>query len=52
MATKEEARQAILDKIADLAPNAHAGTITLLAEAYAWAVAPNQPHGGRTTVEK
>jgi hypothetical protein len=44
----EEARDRLLRAIADQAARApNATTLLRLAEAYAWTVAPDQPHGGR-----
>lgn len=46
MSKEDEAREALLAKIAQLAPNQNGAVGTLrLAEAYAYVVAPNQPHG-------
>lgn len=45
---EREARLAILKAVADLAPNASASYLRDLAEAYAWAMHPGQPHGSRT----
>jgi hypothetical protein len=43
------AREALLRGIADQAERAPNAAILLrLAEAYAWVVAPDQPHGGMT----
>lgn len=43
----EAAREALLRAIADQARRApNATTLLRLAEAYAWAVEPAQPHGG------
>jgi hypothetical protein len=45
--TAEETREALLGAIASqvsVAPNAT--TLLRLAEAYAWVVAPDEPHGG------
>ena len=42
-----DAREAILTAVAEQAAKApNATTLLRLAEAYAWAVAPAQPHGG------
>jgi len=42
--------QAILDRVAELAPNVNseskARAVAYLAEAHAWFVSPSQPHGG------
>ncbi|MFI5729162.1 hypothetical protein ACIA49_03510 [Kribbella sp. NPDC051587] len=47
---QDEARDALLKAIVELAPKmGSAGSIRDLAEAYAWAVSPGQPHGGHTT---
>jgi len=48
--TEAEAMQAILDRVAELAPNVNseskARAVAYLAEAHAWFVSPSQPHGG------
>ncbi len=44
--TIDDAQKALLERIVELAPEAQMGGILLLAEAFAWAVAPAQPHGG------
>lgn len=46
MATDDEARQALIDTIAKLAPKADAQNLMRLAEAWAWITNPAQPHGG------
>lgn len=51
MATNAEAAQAIVDRIAELAPRAtKSAALLTMAEALAWVRDPNQPHGGSTTV--
>jgi hypothetical protein len=40
-----EARNAVLDRAAELAPGASATMLLQIAEAVAWATYPNQPHG-------
>lgn len=50
MATQDQAREAIMAKIAQLAPQQSGAVgILRLAEAYAYAVAPAQPHGSIQT---
>jgi hypothetical protein len=51
LATEDEARQAIIDNVAKRAPNASPSYLLLLAEAYAWAVSPGQPHGSGPKLE-
>lgn len=46
MASRDEARQAILDRIAADAPSYNADHLVKLAEAYAWLTQPNNSHGG------
>lgn len=47
MATSDEVREALLDKIEKLTKTATAPSrIVELAEAFAWVQSPNQPHGG------
>jgi hypothetical protein len=49
-ATEESAKQALLDKIEALAKSTNRADHVLdLAEAWAWVVAPFQPHGGSST---
>lgn len=50
MATRPEFEQAILDRMAELAVTASSTTALKLAEAYAWLVNPNQPHGGHAEI--
>jgi hypothetical protein len=52
MATHDEARQAIIDAIAKMAPKAATvkGVLTL-AEAYAWVTVPGQAHGAQVEVK-
>jgi hypothetical protein len=46
MATsREDAQNAIFDRIAELAPRASPESIRDLAEAYAYAVSPSESHG-------
>ena len=46
-ASEAAAREAILRAVAEQAPKApNATTLLRLAEAYAWAISPAQPHGG------
>lgn len=53
MATKDDAREAILQKIESLAPVAgNAGQLRDLAEAWAWVTNPSQPHGGQAKISK
>lgn len=47
MSTSSDAQEAILAKIAAMAPQASSSSVILkLAEAYAYAVSPNNSHGG------
>jgi hypothetical protein len=49
MATKEETREALYDRIAELAPKVSTPKgVNELAEAFAWLTSPAQPHGGST----
>lgn len=53
MASKDEAKQAILDAIAVAAPastgsESRARIVLNLAEAYAWLMNASQPHGGNS----
>lgn len=41
--------EALLERIANLAANATPAEVLLLAEAYAWLVYPDQPHGGSSS---
>ena len=53
MATRDEAQQALLDAIAHAASGEkHAPTLLELAEALAWVINPNQPHGGSMNVSQ
>lgn len=45
MTTADDVQSALLARISELAPRATIDSLLKLAEAYAWAVAPNQPHG-------
>jgi len=49
MASQQEAEQAIIDRIVELAPKAQPPHLLLLAEALAWCYQPGQPHGGHHT---
>lgn len=50
MATEDEARQALIDAIAKMAPKvARPSSLLQLAEASAWLSAPAQPHGSNST---
>jgi hypothetical protein len=49
MAEPGEAKQVILDRIIELAPEATSLGLHQLAEAYAWATNVSQPHGGSAT---
>lgn len=46
MTTEDDVRAALLARIHELAPRATIDSVLKLAEAYAWAVRPDQPHGG------
>lgn len=47
MATNAEAKQALTDAIAEMAPRVNnARALRVLAEAYAWVTYPNNSHGG------
>ena len=46
MSVTEDAKTAILKKVAEFASDATPLQLLYLAEAYAWAVYPNQSHGG------
>lgn len=48
MAAVDEVREALLDKIKDkVDANPNVAALSALAEAYAWVVAPAQPHGSK-----
>lgn len=53
---EEKAKHALLERIAELAPNVkvegHGKTVEALAEAYAWLERPDQSHGGGSTTVK
>jgi hypothetical protein len=44
MATNEQVAQAILDRIAETAPQSGPEALEHLAVAYAWVTRPDQPH--------
>ncbi len=46
MSDAADVQAALLARIHELAPRATIDSVLKLAEAYAWAVAPAQPHGG------
>jgi len=51
MATQEQARDALLDRIVELAPRASSTeSLVTLAEAYAWVISPHQTHGSKTAI--
>jgi hypothetical protein len=51
MATQDQAREALLDRIVELAPRTSSTeSLVTLAEAYAWVISPHQTHGGKTTI--
>ena len=46
-------KQVMIEKLTELARGTNSASTALkLAEAYAWVVAPHQPHGGDVTVSK
>lgn len=49
MANFQEAKQAVIDQVAKLAPNSNQEALRDLAEALAWLVDPSQPHGGHSS---
>lgn len=51
MATDNEAEEAILARIVQLAPNVQSQGLLNLAEALAWLRNPSQPHGGHSEVQ-
>ena len=51
MATQDQARNALLDRIVELAPRASStASLVTLAEAYAWVISPHQSHGAKSTI--